>query len=71
MSQVAFERWVYGVFTAWAKMSGRSGLGGADYMGVHAEGDRGVGMAQAGGDDMYWHSGEQQRRGVDVPQILS
>jgi hypothetical protein len=26
-----------------------SGLGGADHMGVHAEGDRGVGMAQASG----------------------
>lgn len=27
---------------------GRGGLGGADNVGVHAEGDRGVGMPQAG-----------------------
>jgi hypothetical protein len=49
---------------------GRSGLGGADHMGVHAEGDRGVGMAQAGGDHMHRHTGQQQGRGVDVPQVV-
>jgi hypothetical protein len=32
---------------------GRSGLGGADHVGVHAEGDRGVGVAQAGRDHMH------------------
>ena len=49
---------------------GGSGLGGADHVGVDAEGDRRVRVAQAGRDDMHRHAGEQQGRGVDMPQIV-
>ena len=49
---------------------GRSGLGDADHMGVHAEGDRGVGVAQATRDHMHWNTGKQQGGGVDMPQVI-
>ncbi len=35
---------------------GRGGLGGADHVGVHAEGDRRVRVAQAGRDDVHRHA---------------
>jgi hypothetical protein len=30
------------------------GLGRADHVGVHAQSDSRIGVAQAGGDDMHW-----------------
>jgi hypothetical protein len=49
---------------------GRCGLGGADHVGVDAEGDGGVGVAQAGRHDMDRYPGQQQGRGVEVPQVV-
>jgi hypothetical protein len=39
-------------------------------VGVDPECDGWVGVAQAGGDDVNWDAGQQQGRGVDVPQIV-
>jgi hypothetical protein len=39
-------------------------------MGVHAKGDRRVGVGQAGRDHMHRHTGQQQGRGVKMPQIV-
>jgi hypothetical protein len=37
---------------------------------VDAERDGRIGMAQARGDDVYRDAGQQQGRGVDVPQVV-
>jgi hypothetical protein len=37
---------------------------------VHPQRDRGIGMAEPGGDHMHRHASQQQGRGVDVPQIM-
>jgi hypothetical protein len=42
----------------------------ADDVGVHAQRDRGVGVAEPGGDHMHGDASQQQGRGVDVPQIV-
>ena len=42
----------------------------ADDVRVHPQRDRGVGMAEPGGDHMHPHASQQQGRGVDVPQIM-
>ena len=46
------------------------GLGGADHVGVDAEGDSRVRVAEAGRDDVDRDAGEQQRGGVQVPQVV-
>ncbi len=42
----------------------------ADDVGVYAQRDRGVGMAEPGGDHVHGDASQQQGRGVDVPQIV-
>jgi hypothetical protein len=42
----------------------------ADDVRVHPQGDRGIGMAEPGGDHMHRDASQQQGRGVDVPQIM-
>ncbi len=44
-----------------------SGLSASDYMGIDAEGDSRVRVAQASRDDVNGDAGEQQSRGVQVP----
>ena len=46
------------------------GLGAADDVGVHAQGDSRVGVAQAGRDDMHRDAGEQQGRSVKVSEVV-
>ena len=46
------------------------GLGAADDVGVYAQGDSRVGVAQAGGDDVDGHAGEQQGRGMQVSEVV-
>jgi hypothetical protein len=41
-----------------------------DDVGVHAQRDGGVGMAEPGGDDMDRDACEQQGRGMDVAQVM-
>jgi hypothetical protein len=45
---------------------GRGGLGAADHMGVHAKGDGGVGVPQAGRDGVNRDAREQQGRGMEM-----
>ncbi len=42
----------------------------ADHMGVYPQGDRWVGVAEPGGDDMHLGTGQQQGRRVDMTQIM-
>ena len=49
---------------------GGGGLGGPDDVCVDAKRDGGVGVAQAGGDDMNRDAREQQRCGMYVPEIV-
>jgi hypothetical protein len=42
----------------------------ADDMGVHAQRDRRVRVAEPGGDHMHRDTSQQQGRGVDVSQIM-
>ena len=42
----------------------------ADDVGVHAQRDRGVCVAEPGGNYMHGDASQQQGRGVDVPQIV-
>ena len=53
-----------------AKMSAASVELVADDVGIYAQGDRGVRMAEPGGDDMHRDASQQQGRGVDVSQIM-
>ncbi len=46
-----------------------SGLGAADYVGVHAQGDSRVGVAQAGGNDVHRDAREQGRR-MKVSEVV-
>jgi hypothetical protein len=39
-------------------------------VGVHAQRDRGVGMAEPGGDQVHRDACQQQGRGMDVSQIM-
>jgi hypothetical protein len=39
-------------------------------MGVHPQGDRGVGVTQAGRDHMRRHTGQQQSGGMDMAQMV-
>ncbi len=41
----------------------------ADDVGVHAQRDRGVRMAEPGGDHVHGDASQEQGRGVDVPQL--
>jgi hypothetical protein len=41
-----------------------------DHVGVDAEGDGGVGVAEAGSDDVHRGAGHQERRGVDVAHVV-
>ena len=47
-----------------------SGLGAADDVGVYAQGDSRVGVAQTGRDDVDGHAREQQGRGVQVSEVV-
>ena len=42
----------------------------AEDVSVHAQRDRGVRMAEPGGDHMHRDASQQQGRGVDVSQIM-
>jgi hypothetical protein len=42
----------------------------ADHVGVHPQGDRRVGIAEAGGGDMCMSTGQQQGRRVAMTQIM-
>lgn len=41
-----------------------------DDVGVNPEGDRRVGVAESGRDDVDGHAGQEQRRGVDVAKVV-
>ena len=47
-----------------------SGLSASDYMGVDAESDTRVRVAQTSRDDVNRDAREQQRGGVQVPQVM-
>jgi len=49
---------------------GCGGFGVPDHMGADAEGDRRISVAKAGCDDVDRYPGEQQGRGVDMPQVV-
>jgi hypothetical protein len=49
---------------------GGGGLGGADHVGVDPERDGWVGVAEPGRDDVDRDAGQQQGRGVEVPQVV-
>ena len=46
------------------------GFGASDDVGVDAEGDSRVCMTQASRDDVDGDAGEQQRGGVQVPEVV-
>ena len=67
------------LLTVGALAGGRDGAGEdvgglgeliADDVGVNAQCDRGVRMAEPGGDHVHGDASQQQGRGVNVPQIV-
>jgi hypothetical protein len=46
------------------------GLCREDHVGVYAERDRWVGVAESGGDDVDWDAGQKQRGRVDMAKVV-